>query len=165
MNKGQKDQVAIRLAVFGSVLSVTTAIFSAFQWWGGQRDIRINAAIDISRKYIEDGDLAKGRKELFAAQQKTPTAGSPEADAMLTYIRFLEYVSYLANTGRVDDTYLIASMRCDIWQANVALKAMTERVNKKEFKFERPDITRFSESIVDQGTSDGVVPTACGGAA
>jgi len=41
-------------AQVGFYLSLATAMFAGFQWWTGQRQAKITAAVDISRRLMED---------------------------------------------------------------------------------------------------------------
>ncbi|MGB9365952.1 MAG: hypothetical protein WCE79_08060 [Xanthobacteraceae bacterium] len=104
-------------------LSIATALFSAFQWWNNQNEVRINAAMEISKNYakpyeastVEAVDLAIAGSKLDAAK----------ATALYQMALEYDYVAQLANAGRIDIDFLSQKVKCGIWLADLAVKGAT----------------------------------------
>lgn len=135
------------VAIIALCLSIGTATFSVFQWWSGTRETAINAAINVSQKYIQDSDLAKGRNELYELplqKEGTHIPHGREAESIKAFILFLEYVSYLTNNERLDERYLLRALKCDVVQVKFKLDLVTHFYG---IQFDLPDLNRFAERL------------------
>jgi hypothetical protein len=72
----------------------------SLQWWYGQKESRITAAIEISRNYFSHAN-SQTRNAMLASDLNV--INSPD-DAALAVEgdNFLEYVAFLANDDRID---------------------------------------------------------------
>jgi hypothetical protein len=52
------------IATTALVVSILSAGFSVYQWDQSERESKIVAAIDVSRKYVEDKDISATLREL-----------------------------------------------------------------------------------------------------
>lgn len=114
MTYNPKDKPST-IAIIALCLSIVTAIFSGFQWWNGQRESRIAAAVDISKNFVRSQD-PKIPESLFAL-----TSGKDLNSERLTVvfraIGEAEYLAYLTNRDRVDFEYLSQAVKCHMYGA------------------------------------------------
>jgi hypothetical protein len=80
----------------------------SLEWWKSARDEHIRAAIDISGKYFEQ---SKGGIAYVVTEHG---AGLALTNDWAEVSGWLDYISYLANQGMVDKSYLSPSVLCDI---------------------------------------------------
>jgi hypothetical protein len=94
------------IASLALIVSLLVAGFSIYQFEHADSEARIVAAIDVSRKYLEDtqlpNQLATYRRE------KSPS------DSSNRLLLRLNYIAYLANTNRLDGRYLSLQIGCDM---------------------------------------------------
>lgn len=100
-------------AIIALCISIGTAVFSIYQWWNGQTESRINAAIEISKNHLRDRDATVMAAVVKAAFTKEDLSLQ---ELMLIARRAdeLEYVAFLANHNKIDKTYLSTPINCDI---------------------------------------------------
>jgi hypothetical protein len=98
-------------AIIALCISIATAAFSIYQWWYSQQDLKIIAAVDISRKYQDIEKSLKNRQELLSYARNEPVAYTPE---IVKYLQRLEYIAYLVIYDRIDLRYLAPDIKCDM---------------------------------------------------
>src|SRR5208283_685135 len=108
------DKWTFRLALFGSVLSVLTAVFSGFQWWHGEKEAIIKATADLSKQYIVDHDFYDLAVQLSALGNKPAMIDTETKRKAFKWIQYLEYIAFLTNNGLLDEAYLAPELKCDI---------------------------------------------------
>jgi hypothetical protein len=95
-------------------LSLISTAFAFYQWSDSQRQNRVNAAVELSKIYLTTGSLSHGYALLLDVE---PTEAPGNYEKFLParlYLDFLEYVAYLANQGRIDNSYISERIKCDI---------------------------------------------------
>jgi hypothetical protein len=122
-------------------ISIVVAAFSIFQWFATQKEARISSAIEISRNYFKDRDLAGA-----SALAKAYTGVELSDDEALLVARdadFLNYVALLLNAGRLEQQFIEEDIQCAMlvmFQAQANLKESSPAL--KEF-FSSPQIAKF----------------------
>jgi len=115
MKSDQKSdgRVTGRIAI---AISVVSFLFTGYQWWNGQRESRINAAVEISRIYLLDPDVKRGYDVFLNYKVSARPSGefSEEFLRERSYIDFVNYISDLANRDRINNDYLSSRIKCDI---------------------------------------------------
>ena len=106
------------VAVVSLVVALAGFGFTFYQWWNGERENNITAAIEFSLRNIQDGNIAKLRSD-FASMVSDP---APPSDANVqrnlsaqAYVFYLNYVASLLNKGRIDERYASRTMLCQIY--------------------------------------------------
>lgn len=132
------------VAVIALCLSIGSACFSIFQWWSNERQKKIDIAIDISKKYIQDRELEKGHLQVessYLAKKTSDIPSGEEAYPAGVYLKYLEYVAFLANSDKLDEAYLSRALKCDI-----KITFRTLRFVQAAFgiDFNLPEIERFA---------------------
>jgi hypothetical protein len=117
---------ASSVAKIALLVSVGTALFSAFQWWNSRQENRINAAIEISRNYLRDRDY-QVTSTLYSVGASKFDPGTLDMPRIGHHLEFLEYVALLTLTNKIDKTYLSPALICDIAQAEGALRIIGKR--------------------------------------
>jgi predicted ATP-binding protein involved in virulence len=114
-------------AIVALCISIASAVFSFFQWWNSRAESRINAAIEVSKANLRERDL-----NTMAAVIKVLTSNEPlTAKEMLLlgdHADQLEYIAFLANTGKLDKSYLSVSIVCDVAITNAAIQKLKEKI-------------------------------------
>ena len=126
MTKAKLDKVSVQIAAMALTLSVLSSGFAIYQWWTTGKDEKIRATIDISNKYIEEAvDPIQLQKE-ESIKRKEVEAGFDRVESLLKldapqkirkHYSSLEYISFLANKGKLDTDYLSQFVICDILNA------------------------------------------------
>jgi hypothetical protein len=111
-----EDQVAERpstVAIIALVVSILTASFSIFQWWTADKELRKTAAIEFSMKFLADEKLEVGF-EAVGDSHAVKYDGNSIGEAS-RYLKTIEYMSWLINTGRYDASYVAPAVLCNIF--------------------------------------------------
>jgi hypothetical protein len=126
-----------KIAIVALVLSVITASFSTYQWWDNQRNMRIAAAIEVSKKYESSNTrpLADAVFALVKGKQLTRDQASEIFRNMLE----MEYLAFLANRNKIDVDYLSYPIKCSIYASHMLLE---------KFRTQRDVVVTFPESAV-----------------
>jgi hypothetical protein len=131
-------------AAIALVISLCTAAFSIYQWWTGQREARIVAAIEVSNKQLEKRDESL----LLTIAKWYSNRGIesvPDYMRIAAHYDELEYIAFLANKDRVDKDYLSMSVVCDIVLTEGAMNNIKKKVPELS-KFTSQDMSDFSKS-------------------
>lgn len=102
------------VAKTGLVFAVVGIILTIVQWLYGLKQNRINTAIELSKIYLVDKEIAQRFATLL---DEAPEEIQGNYDKFLkarSYIDFLEYVAYLANRERIDNEFVAHRIKCDI---------------------------------------------------
>jgi len=99
-------KISDKTAVLALIVSLTSAGFTVYQWRATDSEARTMAAIDISRKYLDDSRSAEQLANFRVERGAT--------DASHRLLSHLNYIAYLANTDRIDGRYLAPQVTCDI---------------------------------------------------
>jgi hypothetical protein len=94
-------------------ISVASFGFSAFQWWNTEGESRITAAIEISKRFLEE------------PPKEYPEDQVERHKAIQIHARRITYIAYLMNQGRLDVRYVSPAIKCEIdtmWRAALALQ-------------------------------------------
>ncbi len=104
---------ASRTAIIALCISIGTAGFSIYQWWNGQAEGRISAAIEISKNHLRDREL-KVMASIVKAAFTEDNLSTEELLMIGHHADELEYVAFLANHDKIDKSYLSLPITCDI---------------------------------------------------
>lgn len=119
VDKAEKPRASWQ-AQMAFYLSLATAAFSAFQWWNSKREHRINIAMELSRIY--ERDMPRNLIDAATEELHTDiyvTENNQLQNLKLTDVQFkelryyaasLEYVAFLANTGKIDPEYPLSNV-------------------------------------------------------
>lgn len=107
------------IAIIALCVSIAGFGFTFYQWWKGEREAQIAAAIEVSRKLAEMPE-DKNRKLLEAglALFRDHTVTTEQATKLYQHMRDLDYVAYLTNRNRIDLDYLSEEMKCAMYAAH-----------------------------------------------
>jgi hypothetical protein len=127
MNKPKFDKISVQIAAMALGVSFLSSGFAIYQWWTSGRDEKIRAAIEVSNKYTEEvidpkqfGCYYKNVLERAdAGQMSFLEVEKLEAPSRIRkHFERLEYISYLANRGKLDTNYLSQFVICGILNAS-----------------------------------------------
>jgi hypothetical protein len=102
-------------AIVALCISIVTAAFSIYQWWNSERESRVTTAIEISKDYLRQAE--NNQKILpivlkFYIGNERPSM--EEILALTGHADNLQYIAFLANTGKLDKSYLSLNLICDM---------------------------------------------------
>ena len=100
-----------QIAVVSLVIAVGGSVFSVYQYWRSDRQARIQAAIDISQKHIQDVLCPSCLRGRFESGTIGAADYFPKIEA--SYGR-LEYAAFPANGRLADRDYYSMVLTCDI---------------------------------------------------
>jgi hypothetical protein len=117
--KKSKAEIWIWFTRVGALLGIVGFVLSLYQWSVAQKQIRINAAIDISKAYLHDTSLRDAQHLLERARPV------PEYDAdglrERAFVDLNDYIAELENSGLIDGRYVAPRVKCDIrWIVKLA---------------------------------------------
>jgi hypothetical protein len=131
----EKTSSVIAGAALG--LSVATSIFSGYQWIDTRHQERINAAIEFSKAYLQDSDIA-GRYAKILDYDPKNIVSKEDFVKERSFIDLLNYIANLANQNLIDNRYLSWRIKCDIYYvAKFVVPKRPDIANAME------DITRY----------------------
>jgi hypothetical protein len=152
MAKAKLERASVQISALALGISFLSSGFAVYQWWTTGTDEKIRATIDVSNKYIEEAIDPKGLQQQYDIMRREMETGSrtvldvQKADPSLRirkhYSR-LEYISYLANKGKLDLGYLSQFVVCDV------IRAPDDLEEVKKFR-ERRKLTCPSDDEVDE---------------
>jgi len=102
------------IAIVALCISIGSAAFSLYQWWNSQTDSKINAAIEISKNYIQDRDQERPIHLLSLRLNPKNKFTSEQSEELSRYMARLEYYALLINNRRVDETFVAWVIVCDM---------------------------------------------------
>jgi hypothetical protein len=109
-----------RIAIVSLCLSVATGGFTFFQWWNSQREAHIAAAIDISRKLI-DQPLSREETAAVITAYRNDTVPFEQVEKITKNAQLLNYVALLANRNKLEKEYLADDIPCFMVVYNEAM--------------------------------------------
>jgi hypothetical protein len=130
------------VAIIALCISIGTAAFSVYQFWNSQREDRIRTAVEISRNFAHDQDELAIEAIVIADLHKSKLSN----EQLIRLAKLgdqLEYVSFLANTKRIDEEYLSSSIKCTILFFNMAIDNLKDVTGLDQ----RDQITKFSSRV------------------
>jgi hypothetical protein len=101
------------LSLAALCISIVSAAFSIFQWWNGEREALINVAINFSTDHAKYRDNATESATIKAIIGKDPLSNE-ELLLVANRADQYEYIAFLANSNRLDKSYLSVALKCDI---------------------------------------------------
>jgi len=116
----------MNIAAMALVVSFLSSGFAVYQWWTSGRDEKIRATIEISNKFNEDAIDPKPLGQSYAvaleefrsgSKEFTEIAGLEAPNRIRKHFERLEYISYLANRGKLEPDYMSQFVKCDIVHA------------------------------------------------
>jgi hypothetical protein len=126
ITKAKLDEATVQISALALGVSLLATGFAIYQWWTTGRDEKIRATIEVSNKYIEEAINPEDLQMQYDVLRRQMAAGQAnifdveKLDAPLRikkhYSR-LEYISYLANRGKLDLGYLSQFVICDVVEA------------------------------------------------
>ncbi len=136
------------LAVAALIISIGTAAFSIYQWWNSERSSRINAAMEVSKHYLEDKELNAARMEInMMVSVKQQTVSVESSLATRAYISWLNYVAFLSNNERLDPDYLAELLTCDIISKGQMVRQFAKNPNPNLQSVSVSDIDEFARRL------------------
>jgi tetratricopeptide (TPR) repeat protein len=125
MAKRKSDQIA-----FASLaISILSCVFAGYQWWSAGRAERIRAAVEVSRKYLDE--WVEASRIVRAVEQGTAARNERYQQALNQYAR-LDYIAYMANHGLLNTNYLPRAVVCNIIEMVEELKGIHVHVSAAE---------------------------------
>jgi hypothetical protein len=99
-----------------AILSFALSIFGVYQWWNSEVNSKINAAIDLSTKDIQDSGIEKIRNDYidWFNGKVTESDRDRKTFAAQTYVLYLDYVAQLINSKRVHEGYISLLLKCEL---------------------------------------------------
>ncbi len=113
MDKEPKRNSAQWQGVVAFYLSIATAAFSIFQWFNSEASTRVEAALGISKQFLEDKDFDT-QWHLFNVYARSEYLNPGDESTVFRFIDKLEYVALLVNEERVNQTYVSNLLKCYI---------------------------------------------------
>lgn len=108
-------------------LSIVTAAFSIFQWWHGQRQTQITTAIEFTKLHAKP--LDQETIDAVSAVMKGERLDRARIIKINNLAIDMEYIAHLSNSGKIDDVYLAASLRCMVWVTDAVLVKVATYTN------------------------------------
>jgi hypothetical protein len=154
-----KETGASATAIIALCLSVMNAAFSFFQWWNGERESHITAAVEISKNYINkeqeerEKSIAPVLKTLFFGKD---SISGDELESIARHGEIMAYVAFLANKNRLDKSYLASSLVCDIVWTDKAFRTLVE----KEPRIQQTSVRKEMEIFAGANPCEIILPTS-----
>lgn len=102
-------------------MSLANLAFALYQFRYNASEAITTASIEITRKYLSDPDVAKGRvlgmRMLMGELPDLSTVPQNDANGWNTFVLNAGYISELLIKERLARDYLTATVLCDIWLA------------------------------------------------
>jgi hypothetical protein len=113
---------AFWLGLAGLLISTFNLASYAYQnWWQVPRETRITLAVEISKNYLRD--ISKETIDLFLAASRDVELTPEQLRSVALFDDTMEYIAFLANSGRLDADFLAPSLVCALDQnAQAAIK-------------------------------------------
>jgi hypothetical protein len=104
------------IAVGGLVIALIGFGLSVYQWWNSEINTRINAAVEVSTKHIQDDGLERIRRDYLDWFYGKVTSDNVDQKrtAALIYVLYLEYVAQLINSKRIQEDYVSLQLKCEL---------------------------------------------------
>lgn len=106
--------VALGLSALSIVITLGSVGFTAYQWSYMQHQTQISAAVELSRIYLIDKEIAQRFALVLEASPAEAKGNYEKFLAARAYIDFVEYIAFLINHNRADNAYLAVRIKCDI---------------------------------------------------
>jgi hypothetical protein len=103
------------------VVSILSAAFSFLQWSNTESENRISVAVEISKNYLKERDVAASGLVVKTVNSGLDSISKEEAIEIGRYTDLLSYIALLTNKNRLDKAYLADTIACDIFYANKAI--------------------------------------------
>jgi hypothetical protein len=126
MTKAKLDRATVEISALALGVSLLSSGFAFYQWWTTGTDEKIRATIELSNKYIEEAINPKELSsvyDLLVRQMQNGTGSILDVQKLDIPLKIrkhysrLEYISYLANKGKLDLGYLSQFVICDVVDA------------------------------------------------
>lgn len=115
MSSAKEMARANYLSMISICISVASASFAFYQWRSSQRETKVSAAMEISKNWVQDSGLERQQKILATlATEPGYNVTSEERNDATNYVRRLEYVAFLLNRDKIDETYVAIAIKCDL---------------------------------------------------
>jgi hypothetical protein len=104
------------VAVGGLVIALAGGALSVYQWWNSEVNTRINGAVEVSTKHIQDSGLERIRSDYldWFYGKVTDDNVDQKRTAALIYMLYLEYVAQLINSKRIHEDYVSLQLKCEL---------------------------------------------------
>lgn len=102
----------LSLTQIGSLLGVAAFFLSGYQWLVAQQQIRVSAAIDISKSYLQNRELREAQSTILKTTE--PELYSENWLRERAFVDLNDYIARLANEGLIDNAYVSSRVKCDI---------------------------------------------------
>ena len=103
------------------VVSILSAVFSFLQWLNTESENRISAAVELSKNYLKERDVAASDLVVKTIIDGADSISKEDATTIGRYTDLLSYIALLTNKNRLDKVYLADTITCDIFYANKAI--------------------------------------------
>lgn len=111
------------LTRIGSILGVVAFGLSIYQWTVAQQQLRIAAAIEISKAYLQDKELRTLQAQIVDSDQAIEPRYDESNLKIRAFVDLNNYIAHLANEGLIENDYLASRIICDIaWLDEVVKK-------------------------------------------
>jgi hypothetical protein len=152
MTQRTRERWTLGLAILGSIAGVISLMFNFFQWVDGDRKLRINGAIEVSKIYLQDPEISR-RYELILNYTPNPAQITEDNLRGRSFVDFLSYISLLVIENKIDNDFLSWRIKCDIYYV-VTFIAPKRPDLGNVFK----DMNRFIQAGKDQGCPERAKP-------
>jgi hypothetical protein len=112
------------IALFALVISIVSAAFTFFQWWHAEAQAKISVAVEISKSYLKERDVAASGLVVRAVSGGAASISPSDAEAIGRYADQLTYIAFLTNRDRLDKAYLADTITCDIVYTDRAIRVL-----------------------------------------
>ncbi|GJD76393.1 DUF4760 domain-containing protein [Methylobacterium goesingense] len=109
-------------AQFAFYLALISAGFSFYQWWNSEEATKINATVDISRKFFEDKNFETYMNTIGKIGEKfadNPLKGfETDIDSkrnLIKYFYHMDYIASLSNRKLIEPRYMSDLLKCNIF--------------------------------------------------
>jgi hypothetical protein len=140
------------ISISALVISAGTAVFSTYQWFTNQREISVNSAVDISTKYMTDPQINLLRSHYYQAKKHTDDQSKQELPTLISYVRYIEFVTRLINTDKIDVHYVSPELLCDIQFESESKKPVIDQfaIDTDEFSKFKKRFAQFFRNDCDR---------------
>jgi hypothetical protein len=111
---GKSPMVPIIFSVIAICISLGTFGFSVYQSRDTQHEHRINAAIELSKMYLQDKEISD-RYAMILNYDPKKARSNDEFLRERSFVDLINYIATLANQNLIDNHYLSWRIKCDIY--------------------------------------------------
>jgi hypothetical protein len=124
-------------------ISFVSIGFTFFQWWSSGQENRINAAIEISKNHLRERDAATSVAIAHGINPEDPFTNE-DLVRISKHAEALEYIAFLANSNRLEKSYLSPMVSCDIILTNITIAKLAKSDSYlKDKRWPNPEIENF----------------------